>query len=67
MTARAAAERAVTLHANILGRDYKIACKEHERAELAEAVTYLDKQMREIRHHAKVTGADAYDLRGKAM
>ncbi|HEY8309531.1 MAG TPA: cell division protein ZapA [Gemmatimonadaceae bacterium] len=58
MTARDAAERAVTLDANILGRDYKIACKEHERAELAEAVTYLDKQMREIRDHGKVTGAD---------
>jgi cell division protein ZapA len=58
MTARDTAERAVTLDANILGRDYKITCKEHERAELAEAVTYLDKQMREIRDHGKVTGAD---------
>jgi cell division protein ZapA len=58
MTARDTAERAVTLDASILGRDYKIACKEHERAELAEAVTYLDKQMREIRDHGKVTGAD---------
>lgn len=58
MTARDAADRTVTLDANILGRDYKIACKESERAELTEAVAYLDGRMREIRDHGKVTGAD---------
>jgi cell division protein ZapA len=53
-----AAARAVTLDVNILGRDYKVACRESERAELAEAVAYLDGQMREIRNTGKVTGAD---------
>ena len=58
MTAREAAVRTVTLDANILGRDYKIACKEHERAELSQAVACLDGRMRESRDQGKVTGAD---------
>jgi cell division protein ZapA len=58
MTARDVPGRTVTLDASILGRDYKIACKEHERAELTEAVAYLDRRMREIRDQGKVTGAD---------
>jgi cell division protein ZapA len=58
MTARDAADRAVTLDVNILGRDYRIACKESERAELSEAVAYLDRRMREIRDQGKIAGAD---------
>lgn len=58
MTARDAASPTVTLDASILGRDYKVACKENERAELTEAVAYLDRQMREIRDQGKVNGAD---------
>ena len=53
-----AGERPLTLDVNILGRDYKVACKESERAELSEAVTYLDNRMREIRDGGKITGAD---------
>ena len=52
------AERAVQLDIQILGRDFKVACKEHERAELLEAVGFLDQRMREIREGGKVTGAD---------
>ena len=51
-------DRTVTLDINLLGRDYKVACKEHERAELMEAVAYLDAQMREIRGNGKTAGAD---------
>ena len=51
-------DRAFTLDVNILGRDYKVACKESERAELGEAVTFLDQRMREIRDGGKITGAD---------
>ncbi|HEY7903991.1 MAG TPA: cell division protein ZapA [Casimicrobiaceae bacterium] len=58
MTARDAADRAVTLDVNILGRDYRIACKESERAELSEAVAYLDRRMREIRDQGKIAGAE---------
>jgi cell division protein ZapA len=58
MTARESSDRTVTLDVNILGRDYRIACKESERAELTQAVTFLDKRMREIRDHGKVSGPD---------
>ena len=50
--------RTVTLDVNLLGRDYKVACKEHERAELMQAVTFLDQRMREIRDASKNAGAD---------
>ncbi|HEY4139329.1 MAG TPA: cell division protein ZapA [Casimicrobiaceae bacterium] len=42
----------------IFGRQYKVACNEDERAELAEAVAHLDKKMREIRDRGKVAGVD---------
>jgi cell division protein ZapA len=48
----------MTLDVTILGREFKVACKENERAELAEAVAYLDRQMREIRDRGKVSGVD---------
>ena len=51
-------ERAIQLDIEILGREYKVACKEHERAELLQAVTFLDHRMREIRDGGKVNGAD---------
>ena len=49
---------AVTLDVTILGREFKVACKEDERAELAEAVAYLDRQMRDIRDRGKIAGAE---------
>ena len=60
MTARSPlpAERTVQLDIQILGREYKVACKEHERAELLEAVGFLDQRMREIRDGGKISGAD---------
>lgn len=56
MSARA--ERSVQLDVSILGRDYKVACKESERAELTEAVSLLDARMREIRDGGKVASID---------
>jgi cell division protein ZapA len=60
MTARSAGtgERSVQLDVHILGRDYKVACKEHERADLLEAVAFLDARMREIRDAGKTAGVD---------
>lgn len=52
------ASRSVTLDVTILGRDFKIACKESEREELGAAVTFLDRRMREIRDGGKVTGGE---------
>lgn len=59
MTAKAGtSERTVTFDVHILGRDYKVACKEHERADLVEAVAFLDQRMREIRGAGKTAGID---------
>jgi hypothetical protein len=52
------AARTVTLDVSILGRDFKVACKEDERDELLEAVALLDRRMREIRDAGKVSGTD---------
>jgi len=48
----------LTLDVTIFGREYKVACNENERAELVEAVAYLDRKMREIRDRGKVAGID---------
>lgn len=56
--APAADDRAVTLDVTVLGREYKVACRENERAELVEAVQFLDRRMREIRDAGKVSGVE---------
>ena len=60
MTAKSpsAADSAVTLDINLLGRDYKVACSPSERAELQAAVTFLDARMRAIRDQGKIAGAE---------
>ena len=52
------AENAKTIEISILGRNYKIACKEGEREALLEAVAYLDGKMAEIKSAGKVNGTD---------
>jgi cell division protein ZapA len=47
-------EKAKTLDVTILDREFRVACADEERAELLEAVAYLDKKMREIRELGKV-------------
>lgn len=42
------------LDVTILDREFRVACPEDERAELLEAVAYLDKKMREVRDTGKV-------------
>jgi cell division protein ZapA len=46
--------RVDALDVTILDREFRIACPEEQRLELLEAVTYLDKKMREIRDSGKV-------------
>ena len=58
MSAEGQPRRSITLDITILGREFKVACKESERAELTEAVALLDKRMREIRDGGKVTAVD---------
>jgi cell division protein ZapA len=51
-------DNALTLDVTILGRAYRVACKESERAELLQAVAFLDRRMREIRDASKLSGAE---------
>ena len=51
-------DRATMLDVSILGREYRVACKESERDELIQAVQYLDKRMREIRDGGKIAGTE---------
>jgi len=48
----------ITLDVSILGRDYRVACRESERAELLQAVQFIDRRMREIRDSGKINGAE---------
>lgn len=60
MTAKAAPPGGptVTLDVSLLGREYKVACKEGEEAELREAVLFLDRRMRDIRESSKSHSAE---------
>jgi cell division protein ZapA len=51
-------DRSLTLNVSILGREYRVACKESERDELLQAVQFLDQRMREIRDSGKVAGTE---------
>ena len=47
-----------TVEVNLLGRSYRVACDDHEREALMQAVAYLDTKMNEIRKSGKVMGAE---------
>lgn len=49
---------ATMLDVSILGREYRVACKESERDDLMQAVQYLDQRMREIRDAGKIAGTE---------
>lgn len=51
-------EKIQTLDVNILDREFRVACQEDERAELMEAVAYLDRKMREIREAGKIASVE---------
>lgn len=48
----------VSLDVAIMGREFRVACPEEEREGLLQAVTYLDRKMREIRDGGKVIGLE---------
>ena len=54
----AAAEGMVTLDVSLLGREFKVSCRESERAQLMEAVAFLDRRMRDIRETSKIVGSE---------
>lgn len=51
-----------TLDIKILDRELRVACPEDERAELLDAVAYLDKKMREIRDVGKIASVERIAL-----
>ena len=51
-------DRSTMLDISILGREYRVACKESERDDLMRAVQYLDSRMREIRDAGKIAGTE---------
>ena len=60
MTAKPApgGEAPVMLDVSLLGRNYKVTCREAERAQLLDAVSFLDRRMREIRDGGKIAGTE---------
>ena len=48
----------VTLDVSLLGRDYKVACKADEEAELRDAVAFLERRMREIRENSRTSSVE---------
>lgn len=48
----------VSLDVTIMGREFRISCPEDERDGLLQAVTFLDRKMREIRETGKVIGLE---------
>jgi cell division protein ZapA len=47
-----------TLDVTILDREFRVACPAEERAGLLDAVTFLDRKMREIRDAGKITSME---------
>ncbi len=47
-----------TLDVTILDQEFRVACPVEERAELLDAVAYLDKKMREIRDLGKIASVE---------
>ena len=59
MTAKVTvASGTVTLDVSLLGRDFKVACKPDEQAELRDAVLFLEQRMREIRETSKTSSIE---------
>ena len=47
-----------TVEVTLLGRSYRVACEDHEREALMQAVAYLDAKMNEIKKAGKVVGSE---------
>jgi cell division protein ZapA len=54
----AEADPQISLDVSLLGRAYKVACKESERTDLMDAVALVDRRMREIRDTGRIAGSE---------
>jgi cell division protein ZapA len=52
------ASSSVSLDVTIMGREFRVSCPVKERESLLQAVSYLDRKMREIRDSGKVIGVE---------
>ncbi|TXF13314.1 cell division protein ZapA [Pelomicrobium methylotrophicum] len=50
------------LDVSIMGREFRVACKEEERQQLLDAVAFLEKRMREVKESGKVVGTERVAL-----
>jgi cell division protein ZapA len=50
--------RNISLDVAIMGREFRIGCPEDEKEGLLQAVSFLDRKMREIRETGKVIGLE---------
>jgi cell division protein ZapA len=50
------------LDITIMGREFRVACREEERQDLLEAVAYLEKRLREVKDGGKVSGGERIAL-----
>lgn len=50
--------KAKSLDVQIMGREFTVSCTDEERQGLMDAVSYLDKKMRDIRDSGKITGVE---------
>jgi cell division protein ZapA len=46
------------LQITIMGRNFRVSCKEEEQASLLEAVEYLNRRMEEIRDQGRIVGLE---------
>ena len=46
------------LQITIMGRNFRVACKDEEQASILEAVDYLNRRMEEIRYQGKIVGLE---------
>lgn len=46
------------LDITIMGREFRVSCRDEERQELLEAVAFLEKRMREVKDGGRVVGAE---------
>lgn len=53
-----ATKKSSQVNASILGKEYCLACEEHEQADLERAVGLLNERIREFRAQGRVVGAE---------
>ena len=51
-------EKTMPVEVEILGKEYRIACAEHERDALLASARYLDEKMGDVRTGGKVVGSE---------